>query len=226
MARQRVWLAAQRRRGPATPYHSQFGQDRWLHVHVFGDRPGRFLDIGGYDGVTGSNTVFFERHLGWTGLLLEPVPEHHAEADAARTCECLRVAAGRADGMAPMVAVTCGLTQTSALVECDDPAVVAARHAVPHHAERLIDVPVRRIDGLLAEAGIDHVDYVSIDVEGAEHAVLDGFPFDRVSVTAWTIENRADDGRLRSRLADHGFTFRHRLGIDDVFVRDVSPTAS
>lgn len=217
-ARQRVWLAAQRRRRPSNRYHSQFGQDRWLRRHVFGDRPGRFLDVGGYDGVTGSNSLFFERALDWSGILIEPVPSRCAEAATVRSCPCIPVAAGADDGTAQMVVVERGLTQTSALVAVDDPAVVAARHAHPHHSERVIDVPVRRLDSLLVDAAIDHLDYVSIDTEGSEHAVLNGFPFEAVRVIAWTIENRHHDEEVRSRLARYGYALRHRLGVDDVFV--------
>ena len=41
--------------------------------------------------------------------------------------------------------------------------------------KELIQAPVRTGDGFCREAGIDHIDLLKIDVEGAEHFVLDGF---------------------------------------------------
>jgi len=45
--------------------------------------------------------------------------------------------------------------------------------AVPE-ATRKVRVPVRRLDDLLASRGIEHVDFIKLDVEGGELAVLQG----------------------------------------------------
>jgi hypothetical protein len=37
-------------------------------------RHGTFVDLGCYDGVTYSNTWYFERKLGWSGVCVEPNP--------------------------------------------------------------------------------------------------------------------------------------------------------
>ena len=37
-------------------------------------RHGTFVDLGCYDGVTYSNTWYFERKLGWSGVCVEPEP--------------------------------------------------------------------------------------------------------------------------------------------------------
>jgi hypothetical protein len=56
-------------------FHSQIGQDRFLLEHFFrGRRGGVFVDIGAYDREMFSNTLFFERSMGWRGLCVEPLP--------------------------------------------------------------------------------------------------------------------------------------------------------
>ncbi len=63
------------RRGVLVKFHSQVGQDRFLLENFFrGKRGGVFVDIGAYDGETFSNSLFFERTMGWTGLCVEPLP--------------------------------------------------------------------------------------------------------------------------------------------------------
>ena len=41
---------------------------------------GVFLEAGAHDGYTQSNTYYLERFRGWTGVLVEAVPELHAKA--------------------------------------------------------------------------------------------------------------------------------------------------
>src|SRR5262249_27061414 len=36
---------------------------------------GTFVECGANDGLYASNTAYFEKHRGWTGLLVEPVPQ-------------------------------------------------------------------------------------------------------------------------------------------------------
>jgi hypothetical protein len=38
-------------------------------------RRGFFVEVGGNDGISQSNTAYLERYLGWRGLLIEPIPE-------------------------------------------------------------------------------------------------------------------------------------------------------
>ena len=39
---------------------------------------GSFIECGSYDGETMSNSLYMERMLDWTGLLIEPAPESYA----------------------------------------------------------------------------------------------------------------------------------------------------
>eukprot|EP00966_Prymnesium_polylepis_P335260 7390625-Prymnesium_polylepis.1 len=59
---------------PGSNSWAQYGQDLKLDVLLNHARDGTFVEIGGYDGETFSNTLFFERHRGWRGLLVEPNP--------------------------------------------------------------------------------------------------------------------------------------------------------
>ena len=56
--------------------YSQHGQDLYVYETFFKNSAakGCFVEIGAYDGVTLSNTLLFERHLGWSGLCIEPLP--------------------------------------------------------------------------------------------------------------------------------------------------------
>ena len=48
-------------------------------VKLFGrSKRGFFIEAGAYNGVELSNTLYFEKNLGWTGLLVEPNPDAFA----------------------------------------------------------------------------------------------------------------------------------------------------
>jgi len=53
-------------------FYSQQGEDRILNEKYFNYRDGFFIELGAMNGVTYSNTKFFEDSLGWTGILIEP----------------------------------------------------------------------------------------------------------------------------------------------------------
>ena len=53
---------------------SQWSQDMFVMYAVGSKRGGLFLEIGGADGFTHSNTYALEHHLGWSGTLVEPDP--------------------------------------------------------------------------------------------------------------------------------------------------------
>lgn len=54
---------------------SQAGEDHAIYRRFFSDKKfvekGFFLEIGGLDGATFSNTFLFEQSLGWNGMLIE-----------------------------------------------------------------------------------------------------------------------------------------------------------
>ena len=54
--------------------------------------------------------------------------------------------------------------------------------------------PVRRVEGALAEAGIDSVDVIKIDTEGAEYAILSAFPERVLAGAKWIYGELHSDG--------------------------------
>lgn len=67
-------------------YYGQCAQDKLLFEHYFwGKKEGVFVDIGAHNGVTYSNSYFFEK-LGWKGLCVEPIPECYQQLVKNRKC--------------------------------------------------------------------------------------------------------------------------------------------
>ena len=68
-------------------FYSQIEQDKYYIENIIKyKQSGVFLEIGGYDGITGSNTYFLEKHLGWNGIIVECNPTLVEKCKNTRSC--------------------------------------------------------------------------------------------------------------------------------------------
>jgi FkbM family methyltransferase len=213
-------FALERKLGLADPWFSQAGQDRWLDAHVFdGKRDGVFVEVGAFDGITGSNTLAFEVFRNWSGILIEPSPTWAAKARVNRRLPVIEVAAGSEAGSATFLDVAAGYTQMGGLADTYDADLRAQVEGDTRFQGQEVEVAVRPLADLLSEQGLIEVDYISLDVEGAETVVLETFPFHDFQITAWTIENNAASGQIAHIMKAAGYQRDACLGVDEIWLR-------
>jgi FkbM family methyltransferase len=226
LAPHRVKLSAalgrtRRAAGLDREYFSSDGQDALIHRMYFPRRrDGFFVDLGAYDGVTWSNSLFFERESGWAGLCVEASPARFKNYQASgRSAPCLNVAVGDQDGEAAFLEVVEGMTMTGGLLDAFAP---EQRAYVEQNAgeQQIVTVPVRRLDGLLRERGVRHIDFLSADIEGAERAAVESLDPDEFTIDVMCLENLGADAALRTLLDQRGYDFICRFpGGDEIYVR-------
>jgi len=203
--------------------YSQYGQDKFIYENFFKTcaRPGFFVDIGAYDGITCSNTLMFERHLGWKGICIEPHPGAFAKMKKFRTAICVNCAVSETPGKAKFLDVKMpnAWAMFSGLKENYD-----ERHM--HLIDTLgkitaeIEVEVRRLSYILDKNKIRHIDYMSIDTEGSEWKILQGFDFAKYDVSVLSIENNYHDMNIRKHMVDNGYQLINIFGgIDDLYIK-------
>lgn len=218
LAAQRVW-EIERAFGDHRPYFSEAGQDRFLDDRVFrGRRDGVFVEVGGYDGVAGSNCLFFEAFRGWSGVVVEPLPALRDLIVERRRAPCIDVAVSDEDGVSEFVHVIDGYTQMSGLLSTYHEGVLDLVRSNPDHREGVLQVKTRRLSSILAERGLNRIDYCSLDIEGAEQSVLSTFPFDDFEITAWSVENGQRDPAIRSIMESNGYRMLTVIGVDEIYV--------
>lgn len=203
----------------SSPYVSQNGQDRFLAEHIFqGVTDGYFVDIGANDGVTYSNTYYFEKR-GWKGLCIEPIPEVFEKLRANRNCECLwGVLSSKQAPFAELLHVVGYSEMLSGVVDAYE----------TQHAERVkrelreyggkaevVKVPNYLFNEVVAQT---HIDYVSIDVEGSEYDILKSIDFKKYTVKVISVENPYNNRAMHSYLQASGFEFLQTVGADDIFI--------
>jgi FkbM family methyltransferase len=165
--------------------------ERYLPQHG-----GFFVEAGGNDGYTQSNTYALERRRGWRGLLIEPVPE------LARACVrerpgavVVRAALVSRDFHEPEVRLRFGGLMTLVVGARDgDAEWVAAAHAVgqeePAHE---FSAPARTLSSILDDVDAPEVDLLSLDIEGYEAQALAGLDFDRHAPRFILVEMRDEE---------------------------------
>ncbi len=200
-------------------YHSEHGQDRWLEENVFrGKRNGIFVELGALDGIYTSNTLFFERERDWAGLLIEGNPIMYAALmQSGRRARKLLAAVASGSGVAAFAIA--GITGWSGL----------GLHMDLRHRARIaeqaggvaatFDVATVALAPILEHYGLAHIDYLSLDVEGAELPVLHGIDFALCDIDVLDVENNYGEPAVEEFLRTFGYRKIHTIAINDIYRR-------
>jgi FkbM family methyltransferase len=202
---------------PTPLFFSQAGQDRVIDRLFGGKRDGVFVDIGGYDGVTGSNTLFFEVFRNWTGILVEPSPTQLEMAKAARRCECLGYAVAGKAGKAEFMEVTSGYTQMSGFLDSYDADLLDKVRANPQHKEVVHKLSKKTLPSILNQQKLKKIDFLSLDVEGGEMDILTSFPFEKYDIDLFSIENNVQSSNMPELMKSKGYELVEFVGVDDIY---------
>jgi hypothetical protein len=192
-------------------WHSQCGQDCLVNLLLDGKRGGFFVDLAANEPITISNSRSLD--FGWHGLCIEPNPRYHMSHLQSRTCTVIAAAVastgadanftfagefgalvapeadtdfGKARGpsggtprwlsaLSKRLRASLGLTT---LADFGSPVAPATR--------RIRTVP---FDELLRHFHApSQIDYMSLDVEGMEAAVMDSFPWRTHRISLLSVE--------------------------------------
>jgi hypothetical protein len=157
-----------------------------------------FVDLASNDAASFSNTLHLEQN-GWKGLCIEPNPRYWYRLAAYRQCT--------------IVGAFVGGTEDGKEVD-----VILSNHVYGGIVGEGFDNEKKRaeekrnlvsISTVFQETQVPTViDYMSLDVEGAETLVMQDFPFDTYKISFLTIERPKDD--LRELLKKNGYKTIHK----------------
>ena len=201
---------------------SQHRQDQVAFLNFFQGVCGRtYVEIGAFDGVINSNTFFFNKHMNWTGILVEANPTSFAKAKANRPSDRVYHAAITNDN-----AETVTFLFNDQRPQLNGIANVADAGRMRSFQE--VQVPVNTFRKIFAETGVTRVDFFSLDVEGAEYIVLQTIDFDAVTICIMVTENnprafdREKNAQVGAFLRSKGFV-GYSYRIDTFWVNPKCP---
>lgn len=210
-------------------YYSQAptNQDRFLNENIFHNKTGgTFIDIGAHDGMTYSNTYFFEKYLGWNGICFEPLPDQFEKLKAARKCLCINAAVSNVEGFFEFVRAHGKTDHTEML------SGLKSTYAPEHFARlkteierdggtfEIVKVPTVNLNDVLKKNKISIIDYLTIDTEGHELPILKSIDYDTFTVYAMTVENNYNDDSINAFLKTKGFKRIAKRDSDEFYINE------
>lgn len=145
----------------------------WLNHARWLDRPGVFVDLATNHPIIRSNTYVLEKCLQWSGLCIEPIPHLHEAIRRERSCRLVPTCIDDRPGRRVPFTVTNSGTAGSSHLGMPTRNPRGGRHQQPPQAlGSLVTVTCRTLAEVLSESRIDHIDVLSLDVEGHEFRAL------------------------------------------------------
>ena len=199
---------------------SQLMQDLFV-LSELGERRDRgfFVEFGASDGESLSNSWLLEKRLGWKGILAEPARCWHESLTRNRTCA---------------IETDCVWSHSGEKLDFDEVAVgefstlsefsQSDGHAQARSEKTRYQVPTISLNDLLHRHGAPaEPDYLSIDTEGSEFAILQKLDFARFNFKVITCEHNHTPMReqIRQLLEKAGYRRKHEelSRFDDWYVR-------
>ena len=198
-------------------FYSQHNQDKFLETNIFkGYKNGFYVDVGAHDGISINNTLYFEKNNNWTGVNIEPIKKVFDNLVINRPNNInLNCAVCNNDGETDFLSNTGYTEMISGIKDNFD-----IRHFMRLDLENkrygstteLIKVNTKKLETILDENNISRINYLSIDVEGAEFEVIKSINFDKVFIDVIGFENNYDDVSVPivEYLQNKGFIFIHK----------------
>jgi FkbM family methyltransferase len=195
------------------------GEDGTFQAEYFASEPpGFFVEVGASDPVVYSQTNALEQR-GWTGVLVEPLPERAQLLRARRKAKVFELVCSSPDDEGKQLQF-----YVSGIYSSLRPGLVTANASL----KDVITVRATTLDHILREANAPTpIDFVSIDVEGHEIAVLDGFDLAYWRPRLLMVEDLAMDLKLHRYIESRGYTWFRRTLLNGWYApREDAPAVS
>lgn len=189
---------------------------------------GYYVELGANDGITQSNSFYFEKKKNWRGVLIEPSPNNYLKCRQNRD---------------PSNKFFCNACVSFDFKEEYVEMIYANLMTVSHNLKKDIDsegsflkrslkyldkyedhftfgAKAKTLTDLLIEADSPNIiDFLSLDVEGSEMEVLKGLDFESFHFHFLLIESRSID-ILKNFLLTHGYVLEKKFSQHDFLFKN------
>ena len=191
---------------------------------------GFFIEIGAHDGISGSTTKVFES-IGWNGICVEPNPNLFKKLIENRSCDCINAAISSENiefvkfinilnngSFRSFLAF--GLSDEDIKIKLNN--IQKAIYNKLNKYDKLdieeLYVNVQKFKTILDNyKEINHIDFMSIDVEGGEYNIVKTIDFAKYTFSCVTIESHSNE--VRDVFIRNGYKLLCSTTSDDIFVK-------
>ena len=193
-----------------------------------GRTPGYFIEIGGNDGISQSNTKRLEIFEGWSGLLVEPFPGNYERMKLTRSKRTALVNAacvpfdfeGDTVELAFADLMTVSTSLSSDLQDRQQHVESGQKWLRNNQSVQSFKATARTLNSILEEnRAPKRIQFFSLDVEGAEIPVLEGVDHSEYRFDFLLVESRSPVA-LKGLLGRKNYEFVEKLTEHDYLFRD------
>eukprot|EP00977_Amphora_coffeiformis_P001961 scaffold370_cov176-Amphora_coffeaeformis.AAC.38 len=189
-----------------TRWFSQLRQDFIVSTLLNGKRNGYFVDLAANDAIRISNTYALERDFGWDGLCIEPNPIYWSGLSY-RRCQVIGAVVGHNRTEEVLFKFGSKGPQSGIVGK-----KFRNKQAIHNNEEkRRSTVTLQEIFERFETPRV--IDYLSLDVEGAEEYIMESFPFNKYRFNVLTIEEPSEN--LRDMLKNNNYVLLGYLRKDE-----------
>lgn len=181
---------------------------------------GYYIELGANDGVSQSNTLFFELNRNWSGILIEPIKSKFNQCKKVRSCKnfFFNTACVSSDYNNDTIELIYSNLRT---ITNDNKNQIKVENHLNNddlnfyqkHEKML--VKARTLNSILKEVNAPKIiDFLSIDTEGYEIEILKGLDFDNFSFNYILIETKSFE-ILNNFLHQRKYKFLEKLSNHD-----------
>ena len=198
-------------------FFSQSGQDKIIKNYFFQNKKnGFFVEIGAYDGIEGSNCYHFEKYMNWQGIAIEPSQIQYDKLKNNRTCKTINKAISNDKKDVEFLEVIEGLTQMSGINNNffqRNINIITKNSASKTKSFKIKTITFDQVISKNSE-----IDYLSIDIEGGEMALLNSINFNDYEIKVISVENNIPEiQNFKNFFDDKNFIYFDRVGQDEIF---------
>ena len=208
-------------------FYGRSKEDQFIYENFFYNVKNKtYIEIGACDGIMTSNTLFFEKELNWSGILIEANSYQYNRLKKNRPNN--KIFTTLVSDINKKIEYQCinneavsGVISTFPEGQ-EDFFKKDNIHKYWRNKEKKIELlQPRTMQSILDECEINKIDFFSLDVEGHEYNVLNSIDFSKTIIDVILVEMIGEDEkkeRIRNFLKDKKYIFNKKVGRNEVYI--------
>jgi FkbM family methyltransferase len=201
-------------------YYSQLGQDKIIDEIFNFSNDKFFVEVGAHDGVSCSNTLFFEETRQWKGICIEPSPKNFAKLVQNRKSININSCVSNFEGEVNFANIVGYSEMLSGIIDhYDQRHINRINNELAQYggSAEIIKVQSVKLQTIFNLFNVKNVDFCSIDTEGSELEVLNSIDFNKTKIKCFSIENNFNTDDVKNFLESKGYNLFVRLSFEDIY---------
>jgi FkbM family methyltransferase len=153
------------------------------------------------------------RDTGWRCICIDPNPKF-VEAHKKMGNEIYQLACSNYEGTSKFKIVSTGWPEENDGISYS---ALDIKYDMPNHSFQEITVNVTKLDTLFDSLNVNKIDFVSIDVEGWELEVMEGFSTEKYNPKVILLENFTHRNDYEDYMSTIGYILKYKLNYNYIF---------